>query len=322
MKNIVVVGLGYVGLNLALIIEKSLNNHKVDLNIIGFDVNKSRIDALKTNYDSYSGVSFNDLEQSKLKFINNIKEIDRSEKNKQFNFIVCVPTPVYSDHYPNFSHLVSASELIGEILQKDDLVIYESTVYPGATEDICIPVLEEKSNFKSGVDFYVGFSPERINPGDSLHQMGNVTKLISAQNEKALEIVYELYRKIFSEKVFKCSSIKVAESSKILENTQRDVNIALINEFSHLTEKMGINIQEVLAAAKTKWNFVDVKPGFPGGECIPVDPYYYIDLAGKYGVPAELAKVARNINDNFSYLINKRLYRNSRGLYTFYANFS
>ncbi len=181
-------------------------------------------------------------------------------------------------------------------------MIYESTVYPGVTEDICLPILEEYSSLTCGANFHLAFSPERINPGDQLHQMRNVVKLISGQTKKSLDKVKDIYSKVFNDKIYICPSIKVAESSKLLENTQRDLNIALVNEFSYLAHKLDINIQDILAAAKTKWNFMDVKPGFPGGECIPIDPYYYIFLANQFNLRASLASNARDIIASFNYL--------------------
>lgn len=285
-RKIAVVGLGYVGLPVAVSFGK---NYKV----IGFDINEKRIDELKAGYDRTNEVENIDLKQADINFTSSKEELKKADF-----IIVAVPTPINEHKQPDLTPLLKASETVGSIINEDTIVVYESTVYPGATEDKCVPVLEEYSNLKCGKDFFVGYSPERINPGDKKHTFEKITKVVSGQTPEILEIVAEVYSSVVEAGVHKAASIKVAEAAKVIENTQRDVNIALMNELALIFDKAGINTKDVLEAAGTKWNFLKFYPGLVGGHCIGVDPYYLTHKAQELGYHPEVILAGRRINDN------------------------
>jgi UDP-N-acetyl-D-galactosamine dehydrogenase len=288
-----VVGLGYVGLPVAVGFAEKYR-------VTGFDINQKRIDALKLKKDTTGEVTSKQLNNKNLTFTTDEKAL------QPCNFIiVTVPTPISEANVPDLSHLQKASAIVGNQLTEGDIVVYESTVYPGVTEDICLPILEAHSNMKAGVDFEVGYSPERINPGDKEHTFSSIEKVVSAQNDEALKKIDDMYRSILSAPITKAASIKVAEASKVVENTQRDINIALMNELFYMFHHMGINTFDVLKAASSKWNFLPFTPGLVGGHCIGVDPYYLIHKAKISGYESELMAAARKINDYMpTYLVN------------------
>jgi UDP-N-acetyl-D-galactosamine dehydrogenase len=296
MDKIGVIGLGYVGLPLAVEFGKVLN-------VMGFDINKERIEELKKGYDRTREVEPAELkEASKLQFSYDQKDL------KDVNyFIVTVPTPVDEFKKPDLRPLESASRTVGAVLKKGDTVIYESTVYPGCTEEICVPVLEKISGLKFNIDFFCGYSPERINPGDKLHRVSTIKKVTSGSTPEVAEKVDKLYQKIVKAGTHKASSIKVAEAAKVIENSQRDVNIAFVNELALIFERMGIDTHEVLEAAGTKWNFLPFKPGLVGGHCIGVDPYYLTHKAESLGYHPEVILSGRRINDNMGAHIANRV---------------
>lgn len=283
--KVAVIGLGYVGLNMAVALGKSMP-------VAAFDILEHRVNQLKQGLDEHHNISEEDLKAADIQYHTTLEGI------KSCNvFIIAVPTPAYFYELPNIDPLLEASREVGQILKKGDIVIYESTVYPGTTEDVCIPLLEQISALKNLQDFTVAYSPERISPGDSNHHLSTIKKLLSAQDKKTLEIVKSLYETICDE-VVPVSSIKVAESSKLLENTQRDVNIALMNEFADIMHHLNIDTHEVIEAAATKWNFSKYRPGLVGGHCISVDPYYLAFQAKRHGVDPDLILTARKVNNN------------------------
>ena len=285
--KLAVVGLGYVGLPLAVEFGKKRS-------VIGFDINTRRIDALKAGHDHTLEVSDAELaEASQLSYT-----ADRAELGQANVFIVTVPTPIDEYKQPDLTPLVKASETIGAVLKRGDIVIYESTVYPGATEEDCVPVLERVSGLKFNVDFYAGYSPERINPGDKEHRVSTIKKVTSGSTPEVAELVDQLYKQIITAGTHKASSIRVAEAAKVIENTQRDVNIALINELALIFNKMGIDTEAVLQAAGTKWNFLPFRPGLVGGHCIGVDPYYLTHKAQSIGYHPEIILAGRRLNDS------------------------
>ena len=291
-KKISIIGLGYVGLPLAL----ELGKKRV---VIGFDIDENKILNLKKSKDSTNETSIEDFEDAKkLIFTNDIKDIVDSEI-----YIITVPTPLDNHNKPDLKHLKEASSLVGSILKKNNIVIYESTVAPGTTEDICVPILEKKSGLVFNKDFFCGYSPERINPGDKKHRLTNTIKITSGSNSEISKEIDNLYKEIITVGTYMCPSIKVAEAAKIIENVQRDVNIALINELSILFNKLGIDTQEILKAASTKWNFSHYKPGLVGGHCISVDPYYLAHKALEIGYRPEMILAGRRINDAMSYYV-------------------
>jgi UDP-N-acetyl-D-galactosamine dehydrogenase len=295
--KIAIIGLGYVGLPLA---HAFCDKYKV----IGYDILQKRVDELNCGVDGtleLNGSQMKSALNSGIEFTSNIDDI--SDCNV---FIVTVPTPIDSSNRPDLTPLIKASETIAKVLKKDDLVIYESTVYPGVTEDICVPVLEKISKLKFNKDFFAGYSPERINPGDKYHTVTKVLKVTSGSNEEIADKVDELYSSIISAGTYKCSSIKVAEASKVIENTQRDVNIALVNELALIFDTMGISTNEVIEAAATKWNFIKLKPGLVGGHCIGVDPYYLTYKAQELGYKPNLILSARQINNSMSKFIAEK----------------
>lgn len=293
-----VIGLGYVGLPIAVEFAKKFN-------VVGFDIHNGKIDLLKQNIDPSKELKTEELEKVKLQYTSN------SDDLKDCNFyIVAVPTPVDNHKVPNLSALKSASQLVGENLQVGDYVIFESTVYPGCTEEVCLPILEKVSNLKYKHDFKIGYSPERINPGDKLHTLTKITKVVSGCDEESLNIIASVYGSIIEAGIFKAKSLKVAEAAKVIENTQRDVNIALMNELAIIFDRLDINTNDVLEAAGTKWNFLKFYPGLVGGHCIGVDPYYLTYKAQQLGYTPEVILGGRRINDNTPNFIANKIVRN------------
>jgi UDP-N-acetyl-D-glucosamine/UDP-N-acetyl-D-galactosamine dehydrogenase len=288
-KIIAIIGLGYVGLPLAVEFGKQRP-------VVGFDINPQRIAQLQAGHDQTRECSTQELQQANhLRYSHNPKELEAAQI-----FIVTVPTPVDAANRPDVTPLVKASETVGRVLKVGDIVIYESTVYPGATEEVCVPVLEKFSGLKFNVDFFCGYSPERINPGDKEHRLPTIQKVTSGSTTAVAEEVDQLYKQIITAGTHKASSIKVAEAAKVIENTQRDVNIALMNELSLIFHKLGIDTLEVLQAAGTKWNFLPFRPGLVGGHCIGVDPYYLTHKAQEVGYHPEVILAGRRINDRMA----------------------
>ena len=289
---IAVVGLGYVGLPLAVEFGRKRN-------VVGFDINESRIKELIEGVDRTLETTYEELKDAiHLNFSNNLEDLKECKI-----FIITVPTPINKKKEPDLTHLKQASDAIGSILKKGDIVIYESTVYPGATEEVCVPILQKKSGLIFNKEFYCGYSPERINPGDKEHRITTIKKVTSGSTPEIAKRVNELYQEIITEGTFMASSIKVAEAAKVIENTQRDVNIALINELSLIFNELNIDTKSVLEAAGTKWNFLPFKPGLVGGHCIGVDPYYLTHKALEVGYKPEMILAGRKINDNMSIFI-------------------
>ena len=294
--KLAIIGLGYVGLPLAVEFGKK---HSV----IGFDINKKRIDELNRGTDKTLEVTSEDLKSAKnLSF--STSETDLKAANC---FIVTVPTPIDDQQNPDLGPLLKASEIVGKIIKKGGIVIYESTVYPGATEEECVPVLEKFSSLKFNKDFFCGYSPERINPGDKKHSITNIKKITSGSTPAIANLIDDLYKNIITAGTHKANSIRVAEAAKVIENTQRDLNIALINELAIIFNKMDIDTQEVLEAAGTKWNFLPFRPGIVGGHCIGVDPYYLTHKAQSIGYNPEIILAGRRMNDGMSKYISSRL---------------
>ncbi len=292
--KIAIIGLGYVGLPLALAFAK---HYKV----VGYDVNAERVGQLNKGVDANLDVEVE--VNSNLIFSNNENDLKKSNI-----YIITVPTPVDKDNVPDLTSLKSASELVANSLQKGDIVIYESTVYPGVTEDICVPILAKISGLSYNHEFYCGYSPERISPGAEKYTLENVVKVTSGSTSKVADLVDDLYKKIIKVGTYKALSIKVAEAAKVIENTQRDVNIALMNELAMMFDKMDINTSEVLSAAKSKWNFLDFKPGLVGGHCIGVDPYYLLHKSEEMGYKPTLLHSSRTINNNVaSFIVDKTI---------------
>lgn len=284
--SIAIVGLGYVGLPLAVEFGKQYST-------VGFDINQKRIQELQSGQDITLEMSSDELTEAvQLRYSTAVADI--AECNV---YIVTVPTPIDEYKQPDLTPLIKASELIGKVLKANDVVVYESTVYPGATEEVCVPLLEKHSGLTFNKDFYVGYSPERINPGDKAHRVTNILKVTSGSTAETADYVDALYKSIITAGTYKASSIKVAEAAKVIENTQRDVNIALINELAILFNRLGIDTEEVLLAAGTKWNFLPFRPGLVGGHCIGVDPYYLTHKAQAVGYNPEVILSGRRIND-------------------------
>ena len=294
--KLAVIGLGYVGLPLALAFAKQKRH------VIGFDINEKRIKQLKLGIDVNLESKKKDFKG--LKYLNFTK--NTNDLNSVNCFIVTVPTPIDKFKKPNLKPLLNASKIVSKVLKKGDIVIFESTVYPGCIEEKCVPVLEKFSNLKYNKHFFCGYSPERINPGDKKHTISNIKKITSGSTTEVANLVDDLYGEIISVGTFKAKSIKVAEAAKIIENTQRDLNIALINELSMLFSKLNIDTQDVLEAAETKWNFLPFKPGLVGGHCIGVDPYYLTYKAEKVGYTPKVILAGRKINDNMGNHITKK----------------
>ncbi|MCO6464806.1 MAG: nucleotide sugar dehydrogenase, partial [Saprospiraceae bacterium] len=294
--KIAIIGLGYVGLPLAVEFAKKYP-------VIGFDINQKRIEELSSGKDSTLEIAENHLQsvltnkapqESAGLFVTNAVEYLKSCNT----YIVTVPTPTDKNHRPVLTPLIKASETVGRVLQKGDYVIYESTVYPGVTEDECVPILEAHSGLVFNRDFYVGYSPERINPGDKEHTVAKILKVTSGSTPEAAEVIDNLYKSIITAGTYKATSIKVAEAAKVIENSQRDINIAFVNELSKIFSRIGIDTHEVLAAAGTKWNFLPFKPGLVGGHCIGVDPYYLAQKAQEVGYHPEIILAGRRLNDS------------------------
>jgi len=294
--KVAIIGLGYVGLPLAVEFGKNLDT-------IGYDINTIRIDELKNGKDSTLETTPEELAAAKK--LNFTTELDNL---KDYNiYIITVPTPIDEYKLPDLSPLIGASEIVGKVLSKGDIVIYESTVYPGATEDDCIPVVEKHSGLKFNEDFFAGYSPERINPGDKEHRVTNILKVTSGSTDEIADFVDTLYNTIITAGTHKASSIKVAEASKVIENTQRDLNIALINELAIIFNRMDIDTLDVLEAAGTKWNFLNFRPGLVGGHCIGVDPYYLTHKAQSVGYYPEVILAGRRINDGMGSYVTEQV---------------
>jgi UDP-N-acetyl-D-glucosamine/UDP-N-acetyl-D-galactosamine dehydrogenase len=284
-RKIGIVGLGYVGLPVAVAFGQK---HP----IVGFDISEHRISTLLNGEDYTNEVEPNELKKANIDFTTNPSKLEYCDF-----IIVAVPTPINHNKQPDLTPLVKSSETVGNHLVKGAIVVYESTVYPGATEEVCIPILEEKSGLKAGIDFFVGYSPERINPGDKEHTFKTIRKIVSAQTPEILDIVAEVYECVVDAGVYKASNIKVAEAAKVIENTQRDLNIALMNELAIIFNRLNIDTKEVLEAAGTKWNFLPFSPGLVGGHCIGVDPYYLTHKAESIGYHPQIILAGRRIND-------------------------
>jgi UDP-N-acetyl-D-glucosamine/UDP-N-acetyl-D-galactosamine dehydrogenase len=285
-EKISVIGLGYVGLPLAISFAKVAD-------VVGFDISKEKIKRYLDGKDVTKEVGDEAVKQSTLQFTWEEEHLRRCKFH-----IVAVPTPINSDKTPDLNPLIGASKTLGRNLIKDSIVVFESTVYPGVTEDICVPILEEESGLKCGIDFKVGYSPERINPGDKLHRLESIIKVVSGMDVYTLENVAQIYEMIIEAGVYRAESIKVAEAAKVIENSQRDINIAFMNELSIIFNKMGIDTKAVLNAAGTKWNFLNFTPGLVGGHCIGVDPYYLTYKAEQLGYHSQIILSGRKINDN------------------------
>ena len=285
--KIAVIGLGYVGLPLSIAFNKNFD-------VVGYDVNKKRINELKRFFDSTKEVTKKNLKNAKrLVFTSNNNSLTDCNI-----FVITVPTPINKSNLPDLSNIIEATKLVGKKITKKSIVIYESTTYPGCTEEICVPILSQKSKLIYNKDFFCGYSPERVNPGDKKRNLNKISKIISGSNKETLINIYKIYSKSIRSKIVKVSSIKVAEGAKVIENTQRDLNIALMNEFSIIFKKLNINFEEVLNAAKTKWNFIPFTPGLVGGHCIGVDPYYLAFKSKKVGHEPKLILAGRKLNDS------------------------
>ncbi|CAG5086610.1 nucleotide sugar dehydrogenase [Parvicella tangerina] len=292
--KLAVIGLGYVGLPIALEFARKIK-------VVGFDINQKRVDMMKNNIDPSNELDASEFEGCDIEFTANLEDL----RDVNF-FIVAVPTPIDASKEPDIRPLVGASTTVGKVLKKGDYVVYESTVYPGCTEEDCIPVLEEHSGLKWKADFHVGYSPERINPGDKVHTLANIVKVSSGDTPESAEEIAKTYELVVEAGVHRAPSIKVAEAAKIIENTQRDVNIALINELSIIFSRMGINTYDVLEAAGTKWNFLKFFPGLVGGHCIGVDPYYLTHKAKELGYHAKIINSGRYVNDSMGFYVGKQ----------------
>ena len=294
-KKLAIIGLGYVGLPIALEFAKKLS-------VIGFDINDDRIQLMRQGIDPSQELNKESFEKCDIEFTSDVEVL----KTAAF-YIVAVPTPVDEHNVPDLRPVKKASETIGMVIKKDDYVVFESTVYPGCTEDDCLPIIEKLSGLKNILDFKIGYSPERINPGDKEHTLSNIIKIVSGCDTESLEVIAKVYSLVVDAGVHKVSSIKVAEAAKIIENTQRDLNIALMNELSIIFDKMGINTYEVLEAAGTKWNFLKFQPGLVGGHCIGVDPYYLTHKSKELGYDSQVILAGRAINDSMGGYIAKKV---------------
>lgn len=297
-ENISVIGLGYVGMPLAIAFAKKIN-------VIGFDVNKEKIELYKQGIDVT-----NEVGNKALKETTALMTSDETKLKEARFHIIAVPTPINDDKTPDLRPIIGASRVLGRNLTKGSIVVYESTVYPGVTEEVCIPILEEESNLKCGVDFKIGYSPERINPGDKLHRLENITKVVSGMDEESLENIASIYELIIEAGVHRAESIKVAEAAKVIENSQRDINIAFVNELSMIFNKMEIDTKAVLEASGTKWNFLKFYPGLVGGHCIGVDPYYLTHKAEQIGYHSQVILSGRRINDGMGKYVGESTVKN------------
>ncbi len=281
------VGLGYVGLPIAIEFAKR------GVKVIGYDLNEAKIETYQSGIDPTNEVGDEAVQETMVEFTS-----DESRLREAKFHIVAVPTPVNDDHTPDLRPVEGASEILGRNLTKGSVVVFESTVYPGVTEDICVPILERESGLRCGEDFKIGYSPERINPGDKVHRLNTITKIVSGMDEETLDIVANVYEIVLDAGVYRAESIKVAEAAKVIENSQRDINIAFMNELSIIFHKMGIDTLDVLRAAGTKWNFLDFRPGLVGGHCIGIDPYYLTYKAEELGYHSQVILAGRRINDD------------------------
>lgn len=297
-EKLSLVGLGYVGMPIAVAFAKKIN-------VIGFDLNKAKIDLYKNGIDPTNEVGNDVIKNTKVDFT-----ADPSRLKEAKFHIVAVPTPVNDDHTPDLSPVEGASRILGQNLTKGSIVVFESTVYPGVTEDICVPILEKESGLKCGVDFKIGYSPERINPGDKIHRLETITKIVSGMDEETLDTVAKIYELVVEAGVYRADSIKVAEAAKVIENSQRDINIAFMNELSIIFNKMNIDTKSVLEAAGTKWNFLKFSPGLVGGHCIGVDPYYLTYKAEELGYHSQIILSGRRINDDMGKYVAESLVKN------------
>ena len=296
--RVAVIGLGYVGLPVIIAFARGRPG------CIGFDIDARRVAALRAHEDTTREVSPEELRQAGAVFTASTEDLSQANV-----FIVCVPTPIHEDKRPDLGPLKSASETVGKVLKKGDIVVYESTVYPGLTEEICGPILAHASGLSQGVDFKLGYSPERINPGDKEHTFTKIKKVVAGEDEATGKLLAALYGSVVTAGTYQATSIKVAEAAKVLENTQRDINIALMNELAIICDHMGIRTKNVLDAAKTKWNFLNFSPGLVGGHCIGVDPYYLTSKAEELGYHPEVILSGRRINDSMGAYIARRLVR-------------
>lgn len=297
-EKLSLVGLGYVGMPIAVAFAK-----KID--VIGFDLNEAKINLYKSGIDPTNEVGNDVIKNTKVQFT-----ADPSRLKEAKFHIVAVPTPVNDDHTPDLTPVEGASRILGQNLSKGSIVVFESTVYPGVTEDICVPILEKESGLKCGVDFKIGYSPERINPGDKVHRLETITKIVSGMDAETLDTVAKVYELVVEAGVYRADSIKVAEAAKVIENSQRDINIAFMNELSIIFNKMGIDTKSVLEAAGTKWNFLKFYPGLVGGHCIGVDPYYLTYKAEELGYHSQIILSGRRINDDMGKYVAESMVKN------------
>lgn len=285
--SLALVGLGYVGMPIAVAFADK------GINVIGYDLNKAKIELYKSGIDPTNEVGNDVIKNTTVQFTS-----DESKLKEAMFYIVAVPTPINTDHTPDLTPVIGASEIVGRNLQKGAIVVYESTVYPGVTEDVCIPILEKESGLKAGVDFRIGYSPERINPGDKVHRLENITKIVSGMDGESLEEIKNVYNLVIEVGTYPVSSIKTAEAIKVVENSQRDINIAFMNELAMVFDRMGIDTNEVVDGMNTKWNALGFRPGLVGGHCIGVDPYYFTYEAEKLGYHSQIILNGRIVNDS------------------------
>lgn len=297
-EKISIIGLGYVGLPIAIAFAKQID-------VIGFDINKEKINLYKKGIDPTKEVGNDVIQKTTVEFT-----ADESKLKEAKFHIVAVPSPINSDHTPNLKFVESASRAIGRNLSKGSIIVFESTVYPGVTEDICIPIIEKESEMKCGIDFKAGYSPERINPGDKVHILQTIVKVVSAIDEESLDVIAKVYELVVDAGVYRAESIKIAEAAKVIENSQRDINIAFMNELSIIFYKMGIDTKSVLKAAGTKWNFLNFAPGLVGGHCIGVDPYYLTYKSEQLGYHPQIVSSGRRINDGMGKYVAEKVVKN------------
>ena len=295
-KEIVVIGLGYVGLPLAVKLSANFR-------VIGYDISQHRIRELKENIDSTKEITKSELKKAKKLLYTS----DKALISEKYIYIATVPTPVKNNNSPDLSLLKNACKLVGKNINKKAIIIFESTVYPGVTEKICAPIIAKESKYNLNEDFYLGYSPERINPGDTKHSLDKIIKVVSGSNDKITKTIGKIYSKIIKAGIFYAKSIEVAETAKAIENAQRDINIAFVNEISLLCQKLNISVYDVLETARTKWNFLPFQPGLVGGHCIGVDPYYLAYIAKKLGSSADVILSGRRLNDNMTSIIFKKI---------------
>lgn len=297
-EKLSLVGLGYVGMPIAVAFARKIK-------VVGFDLNEKKIELYKNGIDPTNEVGNEVIKTTKVEFT-----ADAAKLREAKFHIVAVPTPVNDDHTPDLTPVEGASRILGQNLTKGSVVVFESTVYPGVTEDICVPILEKESGLKCGVDFKIGYSPERINPGDKVHRLETITKIVSGMDEETLDTVAKVYELVVEAGVYRAESIKVAEAAKVIENSQRDINIAFMNELSIIFNKMGIDTKSVLEAAGTKWNFLKFQPGLVGGHCIGVDPYYLTYKAEELGYHSQIILAGRRINDDMGKYVAESMVKN------------